>query len=177
MPKSDFISAIVLMVFGLLMLSAAHHCSGCRGRWNGQDRMPMVLRPCLHQVCRACAAGSSAPELFTSLMGVFAVKNEVGIGTIVGSAIFNPRPLATHLLLENHEHNRVKACEPGNLFVGKSAARAQGRMWRVVKLQLLAMNVAGGSVVFHVHCQTSALGSERVRRRGRLPRSLSNFNF
>ena len=43
---------------GLLMLSAAHHCSGCRGRWNGEDRMPMVLRPCLHQVCRACAAGA-----------------------------------------------------------------------------------------------------------------------
>jgi len=35
------------------------------------------------------AAGSSAPELFTSLMGVFAVKNDVGIGTIVGSAVFN----------------------------------------------------------------------------------------
>jgi len=35
------------------------------------------------------AAGSSAPELFTSVMGVFAVKNDVGIGTIVGSAVFN----------------------------------------------------------------------------------------
>jgi len=35
------------------------------------------------------AAGSSAPELFTSMMGVFAVKNDVGIGTIVGSAVFN----------------------------------------------------------------------------------------
>jgi len=35
------------------------------------------------------AAGSSAPELFTSIMGVFAVKNDVGIGTIVGSAVFN----------------------------------------------------------------------------------------
>jgi len=35
------------------------------------------------------AAGSSAPELFTSIMGVFAVKNDVGVGTIVGSAVFN----------------------------------------------------------------------------------------
>merc|ERR1719502_1583621 len=35
------------------------------------------------------AAGSSAPELFTSLMGVFAVHNDVGVGTIVGSAVFN----------------------------------------------------------------------------------------
>jgi len=35
------------------------------------------------------AAGSSAPELFTSLMGVFAAKNDIGVGTIVGSAVFN----------------------------------------------------------------------------------------
>ena len=34
-------------------------------------------------------AGSSAPELFPSLMGVFAVQNDVGVGTIVGSAVFN----------------------------------------------------------------------------------------
>lgn len=35
------------------------------------------------------AAGGSAPELFTSLIGVFFAKNNVGIGTIVGSAVFN----------------------------------------------------------------------------------------
>lgn len=35
------------------------------------------------------AAGSSAPELFTSVMGVFVAKSDVGIGTIVGSAVFN----------------------------------------------------------------------------------------
>ena len=46
----------------------------------------LVSRP--RREC-AQAAGSSAPELFTSLMGVFAVKNDVGIGTIVGSAVFN----------------------------------------------------------------------------------------
>ena len=56
---------------GLLMLSAAHHCSGCRGRWNGEDRMPMVLRPCLHQVCRACAAGAgdSCPVCHAGTVG------------------------------------------------------------------------------------------------------------
>ena len=43
---------------GLLLLSAAHHCSGCRRRWDDGDHMPMVLRPCLHQVCRACEAGA-----------------------------------------------------------------------------------------------------------------------
>ncbi|XP_033750802.1 sodium/potassium/calcium exchanger 2-like isoform X2 [Pecten maximus] len=35
------------------------------------------------------AAGGSAPELFTSLIGVFLSKSNVGIGTIVGSAVFN----------------------------------------------------------------------------------------
>ncbi|XP_070543589.1 sodium/potassium/calcium exchanger 5-like isoform X2 [Ptychodera flava] len=35
------------------------------------------------------AAGSSAPELFTSVIGVFITKDDVGIGTIVGSAVFN----------------------------------------------------------------------------------------
>ncbi|CAM9754425.1 unnamed protein product, partial [Heterosigma akashiwo] len=35
------------------------------------------------------AAGGSAPELFTSLMGVFFSESDVGFGTIVGSAVFN----------------------------------------------------------------------------------------
>ena len=35
------------------------------------------------------AAGGSAPELFTSFIGVFIARTDVGIGTIVGSAVFN----------------------------------------------------------------------------------------
>ena len=35
------------------------------------------------------AAGGSAPEFFTSLVGVFFARNAVGFGTIVGSAVFN----------------------------------------------------------------------------------------
>jgi len=35
------------------------------------------------------AAGGSAPELFTSIIGVFIAVSDVGIGTIVGSAVFN----------------------------------------------------------------------------------------
>ncbi|XP_056299038.1 sodium/potassium/calcium exchanger 2-like [Pseudoliparis swirei] len=35
------------------------------------------------------AAGGSAPELFTSIIGVFIAQSNVGIGTIVGSAVFN----------------------------------------------------------------------------------------
>jgi Ca2+/Na+ antiporter len=35
------------------------------------------------------AAGGSAPELSTSIMGVFFAQSDVGIGTIIGSAVFN----------------------------------------------------------------------------------------
>jgi len=35
------------------------------------------------------AAGGSAPELFTAVIGVFIAVSDVGIGTIVGSAVFN----------------------------------------------------------------------------------------
>ena len=33
--------------------------------------------------------GTSAPELFTNIMGTFVTKSDLGIGTIVGSAVFN----------------------------------------------------------------------------------------
>ena len=35
------------------------------------------------------AAGGSAPELFTSILGTFVAQSQVGFGTIVGSAVFN----------------------------------------------------------------------------------------
>ena len=35
------------------------------------------------------AAGGSAPELCTSLLGVFVASSDIGFGTIVGSAVFN----------------------------------------------------------------------------------------
>merc|ERR1712203_1111532 len=35
------------------------------------------------------AAGTSAPEFFTNIMGTFVTKSDLGIGTIVGSAVFN----------------------------------------------------------------------------------------
>ena len=35
------------------------------------------------------AAGGSAPELFTSIIGLFFSDSQVGFGTIVGSAVFN----------------------------------------------------------------------------------------
>ena len=51
--------------------------------------------------CAAQAAGSSAPELFTSLLTVLTTQNSAGVGTILGSAVFNlvarliPTPLWT----------------------------------------------------------------------------------
>lgn len=57
--------------------------------------------PALEQICEQLslsedvagatfmAAGSSAPELFTALLGALWTKDDVGIGTIVGSAVFN----------------------------------------------------------------------------------------
>lgn len=35
------------------------------------------------------AIGTSAPELFTSLIGVFISHDDIGTGTILGSAVFN----------------------------------------------------------------------------------------
>jgi K+-dependent Na+/Ca+ exchanger-like protein len=35
------------------------------------------------------AAGGSAPEFFTSVIGVFISDSQVGVGTIIGSAVFN----------------------------------------------------------------------------------------
>jgi Ca2+/Na+ antiporter len=35
------------------------------------------------------AVGTSAPELFTSMIGVFISNNDIGTGTVVGSAVFN----------------------------------------------------------------------------------------
>ena len=35
------------------------------------------------------AAGSSAPELATSVIGAFVAKDDIGVGSVVGSAVFN----------------------------------------------------------------------------------------
>ncbi len=35
------------------------------------------------------AIGSSSPELFTSMVGVYVAEDDVGVGTIIGSAVFN----------------------------------------------------------------------------------------
>ena len=45
----------------LAMLSMAHHCSGCRARWDSDAHTPTLLRPCMHQVCRSCAVDDACP--------------------------------------------------------------------------------------------------------------------
>ena len=35
------------------------------------------------------AIGTSAPELFTSIIGVFVSQDDIGVGTILGTAVFN----------------------------------------------------------------------------------------
>lgn len=35
------------------------------------------------------AISTSAPELFTNVIGTFLTKGDLGVGTIVGSAVFN----------------------------------------------------------------------------------------
>lgn len=35
------------------------------------------------------AAATSAPELFVNVIGTFITEGDIGIGTIVGSAVFN----------------------------------------------------------------------------------------
>lgn len=35
------------------------------------------------------AAGNNAPEMFVSFLGIFVQKSAIGIGTIIGSEIFN----------------------------------------------------------------------------------------
>lgn len=35
------------------------------------------------------AAATSAPELFVNFMGTFITQGDIGVGTIVGSSVFN----------------------------------------------------------------------------------------
>ena len=41
------------------------------------------------------AAASSGPELFINIVGTFVTKNDLGVGTIVGSAVFSTLAIPT----------------------------------------------------------------------------------
>lgn len=82
--------AIVLYVLGMLymFLALAIVCDECFVPALEEITNRLELRP---DVAGATfmAAGGSAPEFFTSLIGSTIVESDVGIGTIVGSAVFN----------------------------------------------------------------------------------------
>ncbi|XP_034040330.1 sodium/potassium/calcium exchanger 3-like [Thalassophryne amazonica] len=86
----------VLMEQWAYMLSVQSTCSNALALVCDDYFVPSLEKICerLHlseDVAGATfmAAGSSAPELFTSVIGVFITKGDVGVGTIVGSAVFN----------------------------------------------------------------------------------------
>eukprot|EP00913_Durusdinium_trenchii_P008752 g8219.t1 len=48
-----------------------------------------ILQPFARAKATWMAAGGSAPEFFTSIIGATIAQNDIGFGTIVGSAVFN----------------------------------------------------------------------------------------
>ena len=50
---------------------------------------PSYARITSYLLWKRLALGGSVPELFTAAIGVFITKDDIGIGTVVGSAVFN----------------------------------------------------------------------------------------
>jgi hypothetical protein len=80
------------------------------------------------------AAGSSAPELATSLVTVFTSRNSTGLGTILGSAVFNlVMIVAMSGIFGNGPQGRVhRACETASVEAGGPDKLPQGLFldWR-----------------------------------------------
>ena len=80
------------------------------------------------------AAGSSAPELATSLVTVFTSRNSTGLGTILGSAVFNlVMIVAMSGLFGNGPQGKVhRACETASVAAGGPDKLPQGLFldWR-----------------------------------------------
>ena len=51
------------------------------------------------------AAGSSAPELATSTIGLFVTKDDIGVSGVVGSAVFNITLVGLDFLICKHGRN------------------------------------------------------------------------
>jgi len=80
------------------------------------------------------AAGSSAPELATSLVTVFTSRNSTGLGTILGSAVFNLVMIVSMSgIFGNGPQGKVhRACETASVAAGGPDKLAQGLFldWR-----------------------------------------------
>jgi solute carrier family 24 (sodium/potassium/calcium exchanger), member 5 len=73
----------ILSLYGMAYVCEEFFCHAlevfCR-RWNVPDSVAGSL---------VMAAGNDAPEIFISFLGIFVQKSAIGIGTVVGSEIFN----------------------------------------------------------------------------------------
>uniref|UniRef100_A0A3B5MM58 Sodium/calcium exchanger membrane region domain-containing protein n=1 Tax=Xiphophorus couchianus TaxID=32473 RepID=A0A3B5MM58_9TELE len=72
------------------------------------------------------AAGSSAPELVTAFLGVFVTKGDIGISTIVGSAVYNLLGIcaACGLLASMVHFNKPKDLSRDYLLITSLCVRA-----------------------------------------------------
>jgi sodium/potassium/calcium exchanger 2 len=101
-----FVPALEVIVERFKISVSVRHCTTPRPRQRlaSEGRKQCCTPPllCLYRVANVwvraqddvagatfMAAGGSAPELATSLIGTFVAVSDVGFGTIVGSAVFN----------------------------------------------------------------------------------------
>lgn len=66
------------------------------------------------------AAATSAPELFVNVIGTFITEGDIGVGTIVGSAVFNILAVAAccgiGAGMVSTSHLRVSQIDVGKMF-------------------------------------------------------------
>ena len=56
------------------------------------------------------AAGSSAPELATSTIGLFVTKDDIGVSGVVGSAVFNITLVRFNMMTIQKRKNSTLKC-------------------------------------------------------------------
>lgn len=76
------------------------------------------------------AAASSSPELFINVIGTFVTEGDLGVGTIVGSAVFNilAVPACCALFANEVRYPRKfsRACEPPRSTSYRALSRFAG---------------------------------------------------
>ncbi|XP_048371325.1 sodium/potassium/calcium exchanger 3-like [Sphaerodactylus townsendi] len=118
------------------------------------------------------AAGSSAPELFTSVIGVFITKGDVGVGTIVGSAVFNILCIIGVCGLFAGQGPSAGTYQPGDmgtpmyldarlLALGRAEAGIQGRAGGTLPLRLGSLQPGLSTNSRVTSSQTSTGGMEQ----------------
>lgn len=77
------IFAAIYMFFGLALVCDEYFVPSCERFCNALGMSDDVAGATF------MAAGSSAPELATAVIGVFVAKDDIGLGSVIGSAVFN----------------------------------------------------------------------------------------